>query len=135
MRLAGYAVNECARDEAYELSSSVYVTKGIRFTYKGKPMVERALVCNGQKTVLVSGCAHPDILAVKDEAEKELPGVNISGVIGGLHLESKSEADIRKIYSRYGTEFPAQFIPLHCSGRYIRELSGCSLAAGSIVQI
>lgn len=134
-RLAGYRVRECVRADSYELAPGMYVTDEIEFTYKGARMVERALVCSGQKTVLVSGCAHPGILQMHKRAVKCFPELHIGGALGGFHLEARPDAETAALYTEYKQVFTDLFVPLHCSGPYIRQLSGCNQGAGSLLII
>jgi 7,8-dihydropterin-6-yl-methyl-4-(beta-D-ribofuranosyl)aminobenzene 5'-phosphate synthase len=124
-----------ADNAAYELENGVFATEKIGFSYKGRQMVERAIICKGKAAVLLCGCSHPGVLTVRDKAEQSFPNLSINGVVGGFHLESKNNAQILELYSEYKKAFPALFVPLHCSGLYIRELCGCSFAAGNVIEI
>ncbi|MBU1662585.1 MAG: MBL fold metallo-hydrolase [Chloroflexi bacterium] len=77
---------------------------------------EQSLVIQTSRgLVVVTGCAHPGIVKIIAQA-KDLFDDSVRLVMGGFHLRSKSEAEMRTIladFRRLGVEKVA---PSHCTG-------------------
>ncbi|MBW1647639.1 MAG: MBL fold metallo-hydrolase [Deltaproteobacteria bacterium] len=70
--------------------------------------------------VVVTGCAHPGIVEIVERA-RALIGPKILLVMGGFHLSSFGEGQIRRIvddFKRLGVRYAA---PCHCSGVVARR--------------
>jgi len=82
----------------------------------GRSIPEQALVIRtGQGLVIITGCAHPGIVAIVEQAQ-EMFAEPIHLVLGGFHLGSKNIAEIdaiRRDFRRLGV---AQVAPCHCTG-------------------
>ena len=82
---------------------------------------EQALAFDTDRGVIVvTGCAHPGILAIVEQARAVMQK-EILLVMGGFHLGAHSEAQIRGIVTRFealGVRFAA---PCHCSGSWPRR--------------
>jgi 7,8-dihydropterin-6-yl-methyl-4-(beta-D-ribofuranosyl)aminobenzene 5'-phosphate synthase len=70
--------------------------------------------------VVITGCAHPGIVAIVERA-RALMGPKILLVMGGFHLSPYGEGQIRRIvddFKRLGVRYAA---PCHCSGVLARK--------------
>ena len=123
----------------YERENGVYVPD--RFLHE-----QSLIVREGDKTVLLTGCAHRGVVNICARA-KELLGRDPDVVIGGMHLFSpstgKSEPDenIRAVAERLA-QTDSRYYTCHCTGPYaydvLRETLGeriAFLSAGSIIEV
>ncbi|MEJ2287417.1 MAG: MBL fold metallo-hydrolase [Deinococcales bacterium] len=82
----------------------------------GAALKEQALILDTpQGLVVVTGCAHPNVAAMAEQARTYL-GKDIYLVMGGFHLGSSSEADIRAIIGRLEALGVRKVAPSHCTG-------------------
>lgn len=112
----GARLREVSRPE--RLSPAVATTGEL-----GRHIIEQSLMVNTVKgLVVVTGCAHPGILLIAQHAKK-LTRCKLHLVLGGFHLSSASEAELRRIIAelrRLGVE---RIAPSHCSGKNMRRLA------------
>ena len=84
------------------------------------------VISEGDKKILISGCAHNGILSILD-AFKEKYGAEPDMVISGFHLMKKTgytDDELRQIVSM-GTEFmrySTKFVTCHCTGETAYEI-------------
>ena len=84
------------------------------------------VISEGDKKILISGCAHNGILSILD-AFKEKYGAEPDMVISGFHLMKKtgySDDELRQIISM-GTElmrYSTKFVTCHCTGETAYEI-------------
>jgi 7,8-dihydropterin-6-yl-methyl-4-(beta-D-ribofuranosyl)aminobenzene 5'-phosphate synthase len=82
----------------------------------GRDIPEQALMVKTESgLVIITGCAHPGIVAIVEQAQGMF-NEPIRLVLGGFHLGSKSIAEIDEIlrdFRRLGVE---QVAPCHCTG-------------------
>lgn len=78
---------------------------------------EQSIVVNTEKgLVLLTGCAHPGIVTIVDQARKIFPGEAIYLAMGGFHLKNDSDAGV-KIIAQKLKQYDVQYIaPSHCTG-------------------
>jgi 7,8-dihydropterin-6-yl-methyl-4-(beta-D-ribofuranosyl)aminobenzene 5'-phosphate synthase len=77
---------------------------------------EQALVIrSGEGLVIITGCAHPGIVRIVERAI-ELTGDPVYLVMGGFHLDGKSEADISAILTDFRRLGIQKVAPCHCTG-------------------
>ena len=83
------------------------------------------MISEGDKKILISGCAHNGILSILD-AFKEKYGAEPDMVISGFHLMKKTgytDDELRQIVSM-GTElmrYSTKFVTCHCTGETAYE--------------
>lgn len=66
--------------------------------------------------VLITGCAHPGITNIVDRM-KDMTGEEPLLVLGGFHLISKSNPEIREIVSEMKEKQGVRYVsPSHCTG-------------------
>lgn len=100
-----------------EVSSGQSLAEGFWTTGEmGSNIREQALVIQTEQgLVVVTGCAHPGVVSMVEQAQRMF-SEPVRLVLGGFHLSSKTEADIRAIvkdFRRLGVE---QVAPCHCTG-------------------
>ena len=83
--------------------------------------------------VLITGCGHPGVVEMVEKAEKEM-GIEITTVIGGLHLLQAGEARLEEIAASLKKMGVRQICPTHCTGdhaiAYLKEAFGDGYIAG-----
>ena len=77
---------------------------------------EQALVIKTEPgLVIVTGCAHPGITAIIEQA-REMFDEPVHLVLGGFHLGSKNKAEIASILKEFRRLEVEQVAPCHCTG-------------------
>lgn len=77
---------------------------------------EQALVIrSGEGLVIITGCAHPGVVRIVERAI-ELTGDPVYLVLGGFHLDSKSESEISAILADFQRLGVQKVAPCHCTG-------------------
>jgi len=88
----------------------------------GKWIKEQSLIIQTNKGLIVlTGCAHPGIVKIVNEAKDLLKG-DILLVMGGFHLEWATTGKIEKIISAFKQMGVRYVGPSHCSGHKARTL-------------
>ena len=101
-----------------KISDSAYTTGEMGVTYK-----EQSLILVTEKgLVVVTGCAHPGIVDIVKKAKGMFPGMNIYLVMGGYHLGSKTNREVKNIVSDFRKMGVENVAPSHCSGETARKL-------------
>lgn len=115
IRSRGYKV--IIVNDTVEIDEGVYVLKPAY----GPPW-EHALAINidGKGLVIVTGCSHPGLDDIVEEAVRAL-GVKPYIVIGGFHLAGASMDEIKHVVDGLLSLGAEKIYPLHCSGDEIRE--------------
>ena len=100
-----------------ELCPGVYSTGEM-----GHSIKEQALILEApQGLIVITGCAHPGIVAILESVKKGFQGA-ILLVMGGFHLTNKSVREIQEVitsFRRLGVRYVG---PGHCSGDRARIL-------------
>ncbi|MFP3867941.1 MAG: MBL fold metallo-hydrolase [Desulfobacteraceae bacterium] len=103
---------------------------------------EQSLVLQTAKgLVVITGCAHPGIVNIVEQAKQVVPG-EVLLVMGGFHLGGHSSQDIAEIIQRFhqlGVQYAG---PCHCSGHTARQQMAAdfkdkylAIGVGSIIAI
>lgn len=104
--------------EAKEILPGVWTTGTL-----GGAIPEQALVLKTDEGLAVlTGCAHPGVVKILRTVKKMFPEERLNLVMGGFHLWSRRESEIKPIVDEFrqlGVEHPA---PCHCSGDLARAL-------------
>jgi len=88
----------------------------------GSRVMEQSLVISTEKgLVVITGCAHPGLLSILAEV-KCISEKDIFLVLGGLHFEGKSKADIERILAFFRKQNITHSCLCHCSGDVAREM-------------
>ena len=111
-------INEIKRikfvEKPFEIIDGVMISNSLH----SKQVNEIAIYINikNKGIVIITGCAHPGILNIIDDA-KTVTGIEkIYGLIGGFHLKDKSEEEIRKIADKIKEENVNFILTGHCTG-------------------
>jgi 7,8-dihydropterin-6-yl-methyl-4-(beta-D-ribofuranosyl)aminobenzene 5'-phosphate synthase len=119
------------------------ICPGVKSTgQSGRRIREQALLVDGTEgPVLITGCAHPGIVAVANLATN-LAGRPLALIVGGFHLYRNDEAEVRYVAEqllRLGVE---RIAPCHCTGdaatAILRDAYGerfVEVSAGSQVKV
>jgi 7,8-dihydropterin-6-yl-methyl-4-(beta-D-ribofuranosyl)aminobenzene 5'-phosphate synthase len=84
----------------------------------GRSIPEQALVIQtDQGLVIITGCAHPGIVAIVAQARQMFDG-KVRLVLGGFHLGSKSSPEIDAILKDFRHLGVEQVAPCHCTGEH-----------------
>jgi 7,8-dihydropterin-6-yl-methyl-4-(beta-D-ribofuranosyl)aminobenzene 5'-phosphate synthase len=82
----------------------------------GGVIKEQSLVINSQAgLVIITGCAHPGVIRIIEEAKRLLEG-KVALVLGGFHLGGKSQRELAEIVKRFRELGVSHVAPCHCSG-------------------
>jgi 7,8-dihydropterin-6-yl-methyl-4-(beta-D-ribofuranosyl)aminobenzene 5'-phosphate synthase len=103
--------------QVYEVSPGQSIAEGLWTTGEmGATIPEQALVIQTEQgLVVITGCAHPGIVAIVERA-RELFAEPVRLVLGGFHLGNKSDAEINAILTDFRRLEVEQVAPCHCSG-------------------
>ena len=99
------------------MSSSLQILPGVWSTGEiGHGIKEQSLIIDTSKgMILVTGCAHPGIVNIIKKA-KTTAKKNIYMVVGGWHLSSAGERNIRGIIDAFLRMGIQKVAPCHCTG-------------------
>lgn len=103
--------------DAVEICPGVYSTGDL-----AGPVREQSLVLQTPKgMIVITGCAHPDIVHIIQQAKAILPG-DLLLVMGGFHLMNDNEAAIRNVVSQF-RELGVRYVAAsHCTGDRARQM-------------
>ena len=88
----------------------------------GKGIKEQSLFLKSEEVlVIVTGCAHPGIAKIAEEAQRLLEE-RVHMVIGGLHLSGDSRSQISTIVERLDATGVEKIASCHCSGDTAKAL-------------
>ncbi|MGB9628614.1 MAG: MBL fold metallo-hydrolase [Thermodesulfobacteriota bacterium] len=98
-------------DAPLEIDRGIYSTGEMDHGIK-----EQSLIINTSKgMILVTGCAHPGIIEIIKKA-KTIVREDIYMVIGGWHLSSASEREIKEVVGAFRKMGIQKVAPCHCTG-------------------
>ncbi len=98
-------------DEGQEMVPGVHVTGRV-----GTGIAEQALIVGTAAGPLVlTGCSHPGVLAVVDQA-RGITGRPVTRVMGGFHLGSASVGELERLADELRARGVTDVGPSHCSG-------------------
>jgi len=102
-----------------QIADGVYTTGEM-----GRNIIEQALVLDaGQDTVVITGCAHPGIVAMVRQAE-QVTGKPAGLVLGGFHLKDASAPTIQTVVDEFVAMGVRRVAPSHCTGDQAIALLG-----------
>jgi len=103
--------------ERIELYEGAYSTGEL-----GSRIREQSLVIKtAAGPVLLTGCAHPGIVTIVREAQKQL-GEQVYMALGGFHLSGASAGEVRQIVNEMKAAGVQAVGPCHCSGDVARSI-------------
>lgn len=114
---------KCYGAPTIEVKKPIEILKGVYSTGEMDALMkEQSLIIRTPKGVaIITGCAHPGIVNIVKRA-KEILDDEVLLVMGGFHLKSKSEGEIKTIISEIQKLGVRYVGPCHCSGDKARDL-------------
>jgi 7,8-dihydropterin-6-yl-methyl-4-(beta-D-ribofuranosyl)aminobenzene 5'-phosphate synthase len=110
-RLKKYGAEVIRVDDPLEIDRGIYSTGEMDHGIK-----EQSLIINTSKGMtLITGCAHPGIIEIIKRA-KSIAKEDIYMVIGGWHLSSAGEREIKRIIEAFVRMGIQKVAPCHCTG-------------------
>jgi 7,8-dihydropterin-6-yl-methyl-4-(beta-D-ribofuranosyl)aminobenzene 5'-phosphate synthase len=105
------------KTEVIEVTPGFTIAAGLFTTGEmGRSIPEQALIIQTEPgLVIVTGCAHPGIVEIVEQAQTLLKG-QVRLVLGGFHLEGKREVEIDAILTAFRRLEVEQVAPSHCTG-------------------
>lgn len=128
--------------EVVRVGAALEIDRGIHSTGEmGYGIKEQSLLVHTPKgMILITGCAHPGIVNILEKA-KAIAGKDIYMVIGGWHLFSAGEKEIKGIIEAFRRMGIQRVAPCHCTGdkalaMFKNEYGGnfIKVGAGSIIK-
>ena len=110
--------------EYQDVKDSIQISDNIWTTGEmGTPIEEQSLVLDTKEgLVVITGCVHPGVVNITEKAKQILPDRNIYLVMGGFHLGSASDLELKSIIKGFRNLGVKKAAPSHCSGDRCREL-------------
>jgi 7,8-dihydropterin-6-yl-methyl-4-(beta-D-ribofuranosyl)aminobenzene 5'-phosphate synthase len=101
-----------------DVSTPTRIAPGIHTTgLLGASLQEQALVVETEEgPIIITGCAHPGIVAIVQKVRALMPNPDIALVMGGFHLMSASLGEIGKIVQSLRKLGVRRVAPSHCTG-------------------
>jgi 7,8-dihydropterin-6-yl-methyl-4-(beta-D-ribofuranosyl)aminobenzene 5'-phosphate synthase len=120
---ASFKAGVRARTELVEVSGPIEILPGVYTTGEmGSGIVEQALaVATGAGSVVVTGCAHPGIVAMMRRG-KEVAADRITLAMGGFHLGGARPGQIKDIIAEFRRLGVQRVAPCHCTGDRARRM-------------
>jgi 7,8-dihydropterin-6-yl-methyl-4-(beta-D-ribofuranosyl)aminobenzene 5'-phosphate synthase len=117
-------------DQAQEIVEGIHTTGKMN----GMPPEQALIIRSSSGLVIITGCAHPGIVQIIEEARRLHPEP-VHLVLGGFHLRDKSSAQIQTILSAFRRLDVERVAPTHCTGDlairlFADEYEGDYLPAG-----
>ncbi len=105
-----------------EVERPLEIAPGIHATGRvGTGIVEQALVvATPEGNVVITGCAHPGVSNMVYAARRIIEG-EVTLVMGGFHLRSASDAQLRAIIHDLEAMGVQRVAPCHCTGDHARS--------------
>jgi 7,8-dihydropterin-6-yl-methyl-4-(beta-D-ribofuranosyl)aminobenzene 5'-phosphate synthase len=130
-RIKKYGAEVVRVDASLEIDQGIYSTGEMDHGIK-----EQSLLINTSKgMILITGCAHPGIIEIIKKA-KSMAREDIYMVVGGWHLSSAGEREIKGIIEAFLRMGIQKVAPCHCTGdramaMFKREYGGNFIKAGA----
>jgi len=105
--------------EVIETQAGQEIMPGVRSTgLMGVEIPEQALFLEtGAGAVVLTGCAHPGVVAMAEKAQ-ELGAGPLHAVLGGFHLMEATDEQLQGILARFRELGVQKAGPTHCSGEH-----------------
>lgn len=107
-----------------DITSPLQIDKGVFTTGEmGTNPIEQSLVIvTSRGLVVLTGCAHPGIARIVGKAKEVAPDRPVALVMGGFHLGSASDRELRALIQNFRRLGVRMVAPSHCSGDRARAL-------------
>jgi len=109
-------------DAFTEISKNIYSTGSLEGEYNSEKIYEQSLILKTKKGLtIITGCAHPGIINIIEYIKKNLSD-NIHLVMGGFHLQHKSDNEIKTIINKF-KKFNIKLVgACHCTGEKAKQM-------------
>jgi 7,8-dihydropterin-6-yl-methyl-4-(beta-D-ribofuranosyl)aminobenzene 5'-phosphate synthase len=106
----------------HDVHGPTRIAKGIHTTGEmDGPVHEQALIVETQEgLVVLTGCAHPGIVRMVEQAKAVVPGKPVHLVMGGFHLMGASAPEIDRVIRAFRRLGVKRVAPSHCTGDQAR---------------
>jgi len=113
----------CARTALVEVREPAQLLPGVYTTGQvGSAIIEQALVVEtGEGLVVVTGCAHPGVVAMVAAAKEAAEG-EVALVTGGFHLGSANRRTVEATIAGLRDLGVRRVAPCHCTGDGARQM-------------
>jgi 7,8-dihydropterin-6-yl-methyl-4-(beta-D-ribofuranosyl)aminobenzene 5'-phosphate synthase len=101
-----------------EISENIWSTGEMNTGVKEQSLV----IDTTQGLIVITGCAHPGIVNIIRQAKQIFPEKEVYLVLGGFHLFSASDQELKEIIQEFKNLGVQKVAPCHCSGDRTREL-------------
>lgn len=120
---AGFKQAVRNRTALVEISGPAEVVPGVHTTGRvdGEIPEEALIVESSDGLLVITGCAHPGVVNMVRRAREAVEG-EVALVVGGYHLGSASQAEIRKVAEGLAALGVQRVAPCHCSGDLARAI-------------
>lgn len=100
-----------------DVSGSIQISDNFYSTGEmGTWPIEQSLILNTVKGLIIfTGCAHPGIIEIFKKSREILEGKRIYLVMGGWHLRSASDTELKEIIKQFRSLGVKKVSPSHCS--------------------
>jgi len=89
----------------------------------GTRIKEQSLIVQTERGIIViTGCAHPGIVEIINEAKDLIHDDEVLLTMGGFHLLNKSRKELKKIAAAFKHLSVRHVGPCHCSGELTRQI-------------
>ncbi|UCG30971.1 MAG: MBL fold metallo-hydrolase [candidate division WOR-3 bacterium] len=110
-------------DEPVEILPNVWSSGVMETSYRNITLHEQSLILDGDRGLyVITGCAHPGIVAIIEHVRKVFPGSPIALITGGFHLVGATEQEIRGISSKLKMLGVKNIAPSHCTGSLAMDI-------------
>jgi len=94
---------------------------------------DSALVFDGKDgLVVINGCAHSGLINILNYVKELFPGKPVEAVIGGFHIQAKSQAWLNSMTEELKKFEPKRIYPCHCTDEASRAYLRSRFSVGSI---
>jgi len=105
------------------IAPGIYTTGALTGDYKTRPIVEQALMLDTAHGIsVVTGCAHPGIIAMLRAVRRLFPDKSLNAVWGGFHLRNLKRDQLEAIVDEFCDLGVRQVGATHCTGEAAEDL-------------
>jgi 7,8-dihydropterin-6-yl-methyl-4-(beta-D-ribofuranosyl)aminobenzene 5'-phosphate synthase len=110
--------------EIREIHGSTMICENVYSTGElGTTIKEQSLIVQTERGIIVvTGCAHPGIVEIINEAKNLIHDDKVLLTIGGFHLLNNSRKELKKIAATFKLLGVRHVSPSHCSGELARQI-------------
>jgi len=104
-------------DEFKELYPGIWSTGEMNCQFLNTAIAEQSLILETEDGLaVITGCSHPGIETLINRVNAKFPGKTIKLLLGGLHLDKKTQTEIANISGYLKKSGVKTIAPSHCTG-------------------